>query len=52
MLEDYKKVFVQNFNIYFSSNAPPLCILVPLYYHKITLTLKAKCSLKHLCLAF
>jgi hypothetical protein len=52
VLEDCKKVFAQDFNIHFSSNAPPLRILVPLYYYKITLTPKAKCSLKHLCLAF
>ena len=52
MLEDYKKVFVQNFNIYFSSNAPPFCILVPIYHHKITLIPKAKYSPKYLCLAF
>jgi len=52
MLKDYKKVFAQDFNIYFSSNAPPFCILIPFYYYKITLTSKAKYSLKHLCFAF
>ena len=52
MLEDCRKVFAQDFNVHFSSNAPPLCIFVPLYHYKITLTLKAKCGLKHLYLAF
>jgi hypothetical protein len=51
VLEDYRKVFAQDFNVYFSYDAPPLRILVPLYHYKISFTSKAECSLKHLCLA-
>jgi len=51
VLEDCRKVFAQDLDIYFSYNAHPLRILVPLYYYKISFTLKAEYSPKHLCFA-
>ena len=52
VFEDYRKMFSQNLQVYFSYYAPSLRVLVPFYNYQITPYSKAERGPKYLCLLF